>query len=709
MKGFFKRFNKLSYRIPMIISIASLFCSMSMAVIAVFWMKDTITHSYTSNFETLLDIKGEQLKDYFTALEDDAFLLASNREVLRSFNEFRGAWQAIGQKKEDAIREAYTVKNPFGESNRGNLIEVNGEESYYDIHSKNHAWFKEILDRKGLNDIMLIDQDGRVVYSVTKGSDFGANINEGEFRYSSVHDIHNVSQNQHDVVTAIHDFKPGQLDDGKQITYISANMMQDGKSIGTLILEISSETIYKYLDAIKNGESSTKFYVIGQDYKLRNSIAPDTSKESDQAKLALSSDKGSGFFQDANGNEVFAAYKPFIFSNLKWAILAEADKSVVIQPIKNMALNFMLAGVVVILLVAGSGLTIANKITMPLKESIKQMARLEAKDTNFIVNYTDQDDEVGDMARALESFRSTALEAQRLSGIQEHEKKLKEERHQKIEALLADFRFKSSKIVASFSESAKKLQDTAQTLYGLIIRAVKQSETGDSSANEASGNVKVIAGAADDIVKSFSKISSQISKTKESVDDAVSKAKNADKETQSLSNASQAIGNVVELINNIAEQINLLALNATIESARAGEAGKGFAVVASEVKNLAQQTTDATHDIAIQIESVQDIANKVVGVLGSITESVSGMTQSSKDITDVINEQNMVTNDISSSIQSASSNVMNINNNISQLNSSMNETKDSIQDLLDSAKNLGHEADSLSQEIQQFLYQIQNV
>ncbi len=66
------------------------------------------------------------------------------------------------------------------------------------------------------------------------------------------------------------------------------------------------------------------------------------------------------------------------------------------------------------------------------------------------------------------------------------------------------------------------------------------------------------------------------------------------------------INKVTEAINEISDQTNLLALNATIEAARAGEAGKGFAVVANEIKELAKQTSGATHEIKQHIDSIQN-------------------------------------------------------------------------------------------------------
>ena len=80
----------------------------------------------------------------------------------------------------------------------------------------------------------------------------------------------------------------------------------------------------------------------------------------------------------------------------------------------------------------------------------------------------------------------------------------------------------------------------------------------------------------------------------------------------SLSEQTQQIGTITATVNDIASQSNFLALNASIEAARAGEHGKGFAVVAIEVRNLAQQSKQATTHVKAILNEIQQAINAEV-------------------------------------------------------------------------------------------------
>lgn len=95
--------------------------------------------------------------------------------------------------------------------------------------------------------------------------------------------------------------------------------------------------------------------------------------------------------------------------------------------------------------------------------------------------------------------------------------------------------------------------------------------------------------------------------------------------------AGARIGAILKSINAIAHQTNLLALNATIESARAGEQGKGFAVVAAEVKRLAEQTTEATKNVAESVRTIREETDRVVEEMTAARkEAEEGLASSDK-------------------------------------------------------------------------------
>ena len=94
-----------------------------------------------------------------------------------------------------------------------------------------------------------------------------------------------------------------------------------------------------------------------------------------------------------------------------------------------------------------------------------------------------------------------------------------------------------------------------------------------------------------------------------------------------LSEQTQQIGEITATVNDLADQSNILALNAAIEAAKAGEQGKGFAVVATEVRNLADQSKQATAKVRIILGDIQKATNAAVMATEQGTRGVeSGMT-----------------------------------------------------------------------------------
>ncbi len=197
-------------------------------------------------------------------------------------------------------------------------------------------------------------------------------------------------------------------------------------------------------------------------------------------------------------------------------------------------------------------------------------------------------------------------------------------------------------------------------------------------AEDSNRNIQTLASAITEMSSSVEEISRNTQQASQVTHNAEKKADESKKIMDELGRSSQEINSVIDLIKDIASQTNLLALNATIEAASAGDAGKGFAVVANEVKALAKQSAEATENIRVKIETIQQNTQTAIHTIVSIAETVEEINGIIRTIASAVEEQSATSSEISQTINGTAVSIDKIAQNIQQLAKASEETAESV-------------------------------
>ena len=349
---------------------------------------------------------------------------------------------------------------------------------------------------------------------------------------------------------------------------------------------------------------------------------------------------------------------------------------------------------------------VRRTVTGPLSQITSAMRQLADGDKSFTVEHADRTDEIGDLAKALATFKDNAVEKDRIEAEQAEEQTKREARAESVDRLTKDFDSAVAESLSTVTSAAAEMQTTAEAMASTAEATSRQSQAAAAASEQASTNVQTVSAASEEMSSSINEIARQVAHSATLAKTAVEEAKKSNESVQGLAESSQKIGEVVDIISDIASQTNLLALNATIEAARAGDAGKGFAVVASEVKSLATQTAKATDEIAAQIAAIQAATDESVGAIKGIGEKIAEMDEVTTTIASAIEEQGTATGEISNNSQQAALGTQEVSENVAKVNQAATETGTAAGQVLQTAGELSKQAKSLRAEVDKFLAEV---
>jgi methyl-accepting chemotaxis protein len=274
------------------------------------------------------------------------------------------------------------------------------------------------------------------------------------------------------------------------------------------------------------------------------------------------------------------------------------------------------------------------------------------------------------------------------------------------ESAILSFRERVEEVLSMVSDSTMAMKSTASALIGSSHETTRHAESALRESNDASANVSLVAGSAEELSASIAEINLQLAQTTELVGNAVNNAKATNSQYAGLVHAAQKIGDVVMLIRNIAGQTNLLALNATIEAARAGNAGRGFAVVANEVKSLAVETSKATEEITRHIQAVQQSTNGAVEAVHGIEQSMHDISTRTACAAASILQQNAATSEISRNAANAAGGTSTVAAALSKVSEAALGTRAAAETVLNASKSVDISVGNLRGEIESFLNEV---
>jgi class 3 adenylate cyclase len=347
---------------------------------------------------------------------------------LSRFVDLRSSREDYAPKSPAAVRlqNHYLVANPYPPGQKSKLDTAtehgNGKLCpYCEAHKKFHSSFRKIVERFGYHDLLLVDEDGHVVYSVAKEPDFGTSLVIGPYRNTKMAKAVRDCLKSHAGGTVIlSDFEEYEPSKGLPSAFLCSPIVnpRTGKRFGALVLQLSNREIDRVVSGdhgwVRDGLGrSGDSGVVGPDFLLRSNARnfverPEAHLEAmrrrgesekqimrvkaygstallmevrlPSVQAALQGKSGVLKQKGRSGAMSLVSYAPLSIPGVQWTIGTRMDESEILAPLNELIREMVLTVLLVMALTGLIGFFAGRRFAQPILSLAHAASRIAAGD-----------------------------------------------------------------------------------------------------------------------------------------------------------------------------------------------------------------------------------------------------------------------------------------------------------------------------------------
>ena len=347
----------------------------------------TVKNEVMTKLISVADDRVQRIGDHFFDIEKNVTSLAQSPTIINTLREFKTVFEKGKTASTDNRMFSYNysaIEKGFG------LFYTPGKAA-----SRYH-------------DLFLISPEGDVVYTATKGDDFGTNLITGLYKDSELAQVFKRAKTL--LETNISDYMyyaPSR----ELAVFIAAPVLSEGEFKGVIALQIDNKEINgivnDYTGLGRTGEMVTASKGVGEAVfamPLRNDPEaayrrkiPFGSQERLPILEAVNGNKGRGLAVDYRGKEVLAVWR--YLPSIRWGVVVKIDANEAFAPVDRLKGWSMIVGFVTMVGAMAVVFFVSRSISRPIVQLTESTKIIGGGDLNHVVDVVSYD-EIGQLANS---------------------------------------------------------------------------------------------------------------------------------------------------------------------------------------------------------------------------------------------------------------------------------------------------------------------